>query len=460
MQATTVKTKRDRAATVASCDAGTLVLRMLDLFESRGVSCVYLRNYESLPGNVGHDVDLLVAPGRRRMALSLLRAAATDSGWQIVRIARFSPLSVFLIDSRNDRVLHVDLFDRIERHWLSFGSARRILAKAFHNGMVTRPDVGDEVFLNVCTRLVYHGIVREKHRLQAGQAIAAGLAGRISEAFQAHLGPRLGTALADRVRRDDWQAVVSLAPAIRLHCLLRWGLGSPCSSFVGLSRYVYRTIGRILRPPGPFVVLVGADGVGKSAVIQDLAPFLDELTGIGDALRFHWKPERRSLSSGVVIAGPPENPRSRPPRGRLASLLFLAFHIAGFWTGWLSWLLPAMAKDRAVVGDRYALDIFLDPRRFRLSLPGWVLFAASRIVPPPDLVVGLVADPAMIADRKAELPANEIAAYQERLRMVAGRWRRIRIVDAGGSLDEVRANVRAEVVSRLQEQLPGLARER
>ena len=428
---------------------------MLDRLASNDVACVYLRGYEGLPDQVGHDVDLLVGRGMRKAVLAHIRLAARESGWKVVRAVEFSPLAVFLTDSEHEHLLHIDLFDRIERHWLSFGSASRILQQSFSNGLVVRPSVGDEVFLNVCTRLIYQGIVREKHKLQVRAAVAEGHRDEIEEAFKCHLGRRLGRTLAERVCNGDWETVGSMAGTLRWGSLLRWAIGAPLNAIEGLGRYIGRTLRRLFRPPGPFVVFLGADGVGKSSVINQMMPFMEELTGLNDSILFHWKPQKASVSIGRVTGGTPQDPRARNVRNPFLSLLFLGYHLLGFWVGWARWLFPPASRSRAVVGDRYALDIFLDPRRFRLNLPDWLLYLATRLVPRPGLEIALVADPNVIVERKAELPITEIEDYQERLRFAAGLSKRIRFVDAGQSLEQVCAEVRDAVINQYQERVTG-----
>jgi hypothetical protein len=67
------------------------------------------------------------------------------------------------------------------------------------------------------------------------------------------------------------------------------------------------------------------------------------------------------------------------------------------------------------VADRYTYDVLLDPTRFRISLPHWVLRLFVRTLPRPDRAILLHAPPAVIHARKPELSESEIAAYQTAL---------------------------------------------
>ncbi|MEY2914941.1 MAG: hypothetical protein RLZZ184_4250 [Cyanobacteriota bacterium] len=44
---------------------GDLVLKLIGQLESKGVACVYLRNHEKLPDEIGNDVDIQLRSTRR-----------------------------------------------------------------------------------------------------------------------------------------------------------------------------------------------------------------------------------------------------------------------------------------------------------------------------------------------------------------------------------------------------------
>lgn len=426
---------------------GQFVLSLLTKLEIDGLPYAYLRNYQDLPASVGNDVDLLVAPGRRRDALGLIRAAATGCGWRVLKVVEFSPLSVFLV--RNDGVewLHIDLFDRLEWHWVEYADASVVLARRRHNGMLFHPAPGDEVYLNVCTRLVYSACVRDKHRQQADNLVAREGVAAVHEAFALHLPANPGRTLAQAVAGGDWQAVKAGAGALRRQVILHHGLLRPRRGLAGLGRFFRRSMARLLRPPGPFLVFVGADGVGKTTVIDGIVPLLHGITGRTDPLCFDWEPCQKDIrdvgTPSPAMSGPPH----MPPRGPAASLVYLTCHWLGIWWGWIRFILPARARNRAVIGECYAFDLVFDPARFGLRVPGCILRLAALTVPQPDLVVALQASPNAIHARKPELPQSQVDRYQERVcRMAAGNPR-FRVIEADGTPAVVIARVSQAILN-------------
>jgi thymidylate kinase len=305
------------------------------------------------------------------------------------------------------------------------------------------------VALNVLTRLVYAGVVREKHRIQAQSYLAENGPEPLISAFGSHIGVKPGRHVAGLVVKQDWEELLRSVPEVRRGIFRQALSHSPNSALLGLWRYLRRATLRILRPSGPFLVFEGADGVGKSSVIEGILPFMKELTGKSDTLMFHWKPTRNSIRIAGEPAGPAQNPRGETARSPMLSMLFLGYHWLGFWFGYLRHVLPARARNRAVIGDRYAYEFFLDPARLRLSLPRWILKLASTTVPQPDLVICLVADPAVVVARKNELSETDIRHYQEELTLLTTQNPRFSLLHANGSIEENTHAALACLLSRL-----------
>lgn len=189
-------------------------------------------------------------------------------------------------------------------------------------------------------------------------------------------------------------------------------------------------------PPCGFLAFEGADGVGKSTVMRLLVPELVRRGGYRGYLFFHWKPVRGELSYDAIPGDRPHDPRGKPPRNPLAGLVFLAHHWIDFLAGYWRFVRPALRAGRLVVADRYAYDVLLDPARFRLRLPRWVLRLFVRTLPRPDRALLFHAPPAVIRARKPELSEPEIDAYQNAL-LSSSSIRRPLPLDASGSPTEI-----------------------
>jgi thymidylate kinase len=429
--------------------SGILAVQIAAMLESSGLPVVYLRNHDQLPHSIGNDVDLLVPSGMIGRCAGLISLHAAQHGWTVLRSVRFSPLSIFLVSRDTGGFLHLDLFDRLEWHFIEYADPVAIRDSRIWNGLVYHPSPADEAYLNLSTRLVYHGHIREKHRVQLGNHAAAGHGREITNTFIRNLGRRCGKRLADAVLAGEWHTAESMLWHVRLAIVMRHAVARPVSALLGILRYAGRSLGRLFKPPGPFIVFEGADGVGKSTLIGKLIPVFGEITGRTDTLVFHWKPNRQSMRLAGDSAGPAVNPRSKPIRSRSMSLLFLLYHWFGFWKGYLQHIRPAKMKNRAVIGDRYAYEFYLDPARLRLNVPDWLARLATSTVPRPDLVFCMVAHPSDIILRKPELNADEIRTYQAKLSALARSNPRFEILNSACSANEVFGTALNILVGRL-----------
>jgi hypothetical protein len=122
----------------------------------------------------------------------------------------------------------------------------------------------------------------------------------------------------------------------------------------------------------------------------------------------------------------------------LISLALLTYDWVDFLLGSWMRILPWRARGALIVMERGWFDIAVDPRRYRLAVSSGLVEWLGRLLPGPDLVIILRADPDVLRIRKAELPDEESLRQTKR-------WDEIRFsrgtrrlpLDASESLDGV-----------------------
>lgn len=191
-----------------------------------------------------------------------------------------------------------------------------------------------------------------------------------------------------------------------------------------------------------FVSFLGCDGSGKSAVIASLT------TNLGSSgkkvSRGHWRPFPFSSASTEGTPTVADDPHGKEPRGALSSVMKLGWLWLNWWLGWWK-SLRKDSRDGFVLFDRFHGDLLVDPRRYRYGGPMWVARLACRLMPRPDLVLFLDADPEVLLSRKREVPREALVRSREAYLRLAESQPWIRVIDASRPLETVVAEVRREI---------------
>lgn len=404
---------------------GELVRAIFDGWNREGIAFLVLRNYEGLPDEIGNDLDVLVAE-RRRAELVLLDRAR-EHGWRLHNRAEFSPLSLFLSDRDRATQIHVDLFDRLVWRGMEILPAADLLHRRVPRGAFSIPSATQEAALNLVTRLLYHGYVKEKYAPAVARAF-----GKDPEAASRVLADPFGSRRAARLVRDatqgEWERIEASAQALRRALVARRLLRSPLPTARNLVSDALRLARRWLRPPGLVVALLGPDGSGKSTVAPLVLDLLDPSFSREGSRLLHWKPRvfpvRRSDTADAT------QPHGRAPRGRIASCAFFVFHLAEYVVGAFVRVRPLVFRNFLVVFDRHYDDFLVDCRRYRLDVPPWLLRAGRRLVPRPDLVFVLDASPELLRARKQEVSEEECTRQRNAYRALVHELPNGHLVDA------------------------------
>jgi thymidylate kinase len=187
-----------------------------------------------------------------------------------------------------------------------------------------------------------------------------------------------------------------------------------------------------------FVSILGCDGSGKSAALQQVVGQL-EAEG-SKVVRGHWRPKAFASESDKSEIETAVDPHGQPPRGIVLSLFKLAWLWLNWWLGWLKGLRNAR-REGFVLFDRFHGDLLVDPRRYRYGGPMWAARLAVRLMPQPDLVIFLDAEPEVLLSRKQEVSREALVSSRTRYLVLCKSNTNYRIVDAAQSLPAVVADV-------------------
>jgi thymidylate kinase len=436
------------AAPAKPRDLSALVTAVFERWRRENIPFLILRNYEGLPNDTTNDIDVLVPPAQLNAAERALVAAARQSGFVLHNRAEFSPVSLFFHHPESQEQIQFDLFHHLNWRGFALLPEAEVLARGVDRGLFAVPQATDESVLNLVTRLLYQNELRERYKpgilagLRAGAANATAALARLFGAHVAHQ-------LTEAVLAERWQVAQRLAGAMRRRLMWRRLTRQPFVTASAVLRDLGRFAGRLRRLPGLTVVLLGADGSGKSAVVTQLHVALQHTFSPAKSFQGHWKPvvfPRRHGPSGSVT-----DPHGRPPRGKLASRIMLTCHWLEFLAGWCVQFLPVLFRNGLVLMDRYHYDFIVDPRRYRLQVSPTFVRALFRLMPSPNLVILLDAPIEVLRSRKQEVPPEETRRQQEAFRALAAGLPQARIVDGSQSLDIVVRDTAGHVLKCLAE---------
>lgn len=182
----------------------------------------------------------------------------------------------------------------------------------------------------------------------------------------------------------------------------------------------------MLHTRGQVVTFSGVDGAGKTTLLNDLRTLLEEECNRKVVVLRH-RPSLLPILSAWTKgkqAAEAQSMASLPRQGNnqsiVGSLLRFGYYFTDYLLGqcyvWGRYLLPGYT----VIYDRYYFDFIVDGKRSNIALgerlPKWLY----RFVAKPGLNVFLYADPAVIRQRKQEMPVDDIQQMTGRYRSLFG----------------------------------------
>jgi thymidylate kinase len=405
-------------ASVPANVRATVARVLLDALSTECKAYCILSGYERLPDNFDTDIDFMVDQEDFDRMPRILEEVARKTGTRLFQAIDHELTGrAYFLGSLNGPALTIVQPDcaadyrHFGRRWLP---AKEVLAaRRLHSNGFYIPSTAHEFAYSLIKRLNKRSFNREHgyklHQLYVENRIECG---RMIARFVR--GPE-GSQIVRMASANDWTAMYASIEPFRA-AMLRSRKEAFAEKLRDLPRNTLYLLRRIVQPTGCWIAFIGPDGCGKSlvlnAVSQEFAP------SFRTTRYFHMRP--RLIGRKPTNVGPVTDPHGQPPRGLVASVAKVIDLWLDYALGYLVRILPGLIRTELVLFDRCFYDLLVDSRRIRYGGPPWLLRAAARLAPGPDLVILLDAPPEVLRSRKQEVPAAEVArqraAYLELVR--------------------------------------------
>jgi hypothetical protein len=379
--------------------------------DAAGINYAFIHGLERFPAAMGRDLDLLVQHDQMDRAVLGAMRHFRGQKWHFVAHRRLNGHYWCFVAPPDRRI--VCEFDLIP--CLRWGPA--ILVDRPH------PVAGIEHFktdpwASFVKRVLLQllsGNTAKLHKRPEELVIADVERAVVRRSLADFVGEGLSTSLIRAIELRDFDALPSLIPSLRRAVVLRsirQHPGAALGSVLDWARNEFAA-SPLAKPIVPILGIVGVDGVGKSSLLHHVEREIRARLPVLDVQTRHWRPRiLPSLGRLVGKERPGEDLIARPPRrspGR-GQFLRIAYYGVDYCIG--AWRdRHAAARLIAVVYDRCALDMLVDPWRFGFKTSRGVGLV-RRLARGPQLVVLLHDSRERIRARKSELEPEEIDRQQ------------------------------------------------
>jgi thymidylate kinase len=213
-----------------------------------------------------------------------------------------------------------------------------------------------------------------------------------------------GSAIVRMASANDWTEMYASIDTFR-YAMLRSRKETLVQKLKALPQNGLYQLRRIMQPTGCWIAFMGPDGCGKSLILDAVGSQL--APAFRTVRRYHMRP--RLVGRKPANQGPVTDPHGQPPRGLAASIAKVLDLWIDYILGYALRILPEAIRTQLTLFDRCFYDLLVDSKRIRYGGPPWLLRAAARMSPRPDLVILLDAPPEVLRARKQEVPLEEVA---------------------------------------------------
>jgi len=403
----------------------TIILQSLfSILNSNNVRYCIVNNYENLPEFIPSDVDIAIEPTSFKNIDTFVAEIAEKHDVKIVqKIWHGYKKCAYIMSPINldERFrLQLDFFtDFSARGYPCLITHEQLLndRRPFKSFFIPSPAV--EALMLYMRRVIKNDI-KTSHIIRMKSLYEMNPAD-IEKTMLECLGQKAWKQISDLMTTGDAQIFNKNIKSYR-HILKFISLktATPFYLLKYIGSQILRAFNRLLYPVGICVVFLGPDGSGKSTIAKLV---LERVSGSfhGNKIMY-WRPNALPLMGRLKFWSPSDiktdnpDPHGHPKQGIMKSHIRFLYYLTDYILGYVLKVYWPKVRKQVIIFDRYYYDYLVDLRRYRFNVPSWLPRFFLPIVPPPDIIVYLDAEPVVLEARKQELPKRELIRQVEEYR--------------------------------------------
>ncbi len=410
--------------------------------DQRGIRYCVVGDTREFPEHISSDVDIVVPERNRPRIPSLIAQFCAATGGHIVQVLVHESSATYFVlawlgADGIPEFLALDFCGDYRRAGRALLGAEELLDGRIS---VTGHDVSaaqffvpkpSSAFIYYLVKKVDKGDINEKQLAYLVDQWRGDTAGAEREIARFWSDARSRSSIVEAMESANLSALRDRIEHLRRE--LRRGIPLSWRDRIG---ELMRKLGRLRRPTGMLVAVLGADGSGKSTVIDMLTT--DWEPAFRRSRYFHLRPRlwQRSGAGDSV-----DDPHGKPPRGRFLSCVKVIMFALDYAIGYQTCIRPWLARATLVVFDRYYHDLLLDPIRYRLGGGLGLARLLKRGIPRPHHWLVLDSPSEVLQRRKTEVSPEASERQNNAYRKFAESLPDGGLVNTDRPLSEVRARV-------------------
>lgn len=435
-----------------------LSLFFQELNKEKIIYCV-LKNYDKLPEESTRDVDIWVKKEHFKKARKILLKIAESLGWELLKTSyglNFYKAGGYYFIKDNTCVT-IDISPLLHWKGISYMDEDVIAKYIFSHPKgfnITSPGIEAAALI---FRGGMMGEIKEKDRPKILEYIKIDKKTFV-EVLEKPFGSKIVLSLIDLILAEKWDYIEKNINSLHITILKRALFYRFLQQFKNWCiYYTGRIREHILPSDGFFIVLLGPDGVGKTAIAKALlkSDFIKRLFCKKDYVyrRFTipWFKKITCMIKNKNIFDFDAHINQEGdivPLSKVKSVLYILYLGFEFFLGHY-FLKRKKANSGLIIFDRYFYD-YMTFKDF-INCPRWLMFLITKFIPKPDAIIYLKSQPEVIYSRKPERPIKEIKRQVKIYEEIVSYLPNSYTVENSSGIEECINRIQEIIINKLRE---------